>query len=301
MKSGITNKHLKKSVADITNFLSNHTEPPDDLIIEFLKELKVSNLLIPAVITGEEISFPHLLTDDGQNILPLFSDDEEFSIYSGDFEPVANDFEYYRNLVNDLNLAGILINCQSDEFFIDLHLINDIPLDPFKISDNFKGCGPDELRGIADNAKNDSFINFMNSSKGFEGLETELSRATLLNIVFSPQSLDEYSRDGIIRTGDVGGFNLCSTKVSNEAYGLLFTDLDKVKQICSEMEGHYYYQLTSLREFFEFVLKKDMDGAIVNMGSDDYFIPRNVILDIYENPSLDNPGFKRSVEYAFLL
>ena len=56
-----------------------------------------------------------------------------------------------------------------------------------------------------------------------------------------------------------------------------------------------------LGEFLEFVLKSDMDGIIINPGSDDYLIGREALLEAYGGLALDNPAFKNAMDYAFML
>ena len=74
----VTNRHFKKVMNQASNFLLNGTPLPEDLAFIFVEELKVTNLIIPAVINENGINFPQVLADDELLLLPLFTDGDEF-------------------------------------------------------------------------------------------------------------------------------------------------------------------------------------------------------------------------------
>lgn len=46
-ESYVTNNHLRAVLNELNDFLEKGQEPPEDLFMEFIAELKVSTLLIP--------------------------------------------------------------------------------------------------------------------------------------------------------------------------------------------------------------------------------------------------------------
>ena len=106
----VTNKYLKASISEISNFFRNNTQPPEDMYMNLIMELKVSDLIIPIVFDGENISFPHIEVDDGTKLLPLFTSEEELKKYSEDFDYFSNEIAYYIELVKDYGFDGILID-----------------------------------------------------------------------------------------------------------------------------------------------------------------------------------------------
>ena len=80
-----TNNYLKSSIEEISNFYKNNTNPPEDMYVNLILELKVSNLMIPVVYAGDRISFPHMEIDENTTLLPLFTSEEEMHKYSDEF------------------------------------------------------------------------------------------------------------------------------------------------------------------------------------------------------------------------
>ena len=68
----VTNNYLKSSISEISNFFKNNTQPPEDMYLNLLLELKVCQLLIPVVFDGEKLSFPNIEVDDGTSMIWFF-------------------------------------------------------------------------------------------------------------------------------------------------------------------------------------------------------------------------------------
>ena len=293
------NNYLKTSIRQMNNFLSNHTQPPEDLAFEFVLELRVSNLIIPAKIEKNDISFSHILGENGEKILPLFTDLDEFLKYCDDLDPISNDFGYYADLIGDLNFNGIIINCESDEFFVGEKLIRKIPL--FEEIPKDSGYNEFELRRLAENARNEELLTFIRDEDNFnnyEELAGLLKKSVLLNVIVSDKPLEELA-DGIVKRSDIGGFNLTTTNIGSNTYGVFFTSLDAINRTADRSMGHLYYQVSNLYDLFKFILSGDMDGVIINPGLEEYYIPRNFILKITDSRMIINPELINAVDYAF--
>ncbi|MCI7291945.1 MAG: hypothetical protein MR504_07115 [Methanobrevibacter woesei] len=307
-KIHITNNHLRTIVNEVKNYLKKGQEMPEGLLFELMAELKVSNLLIPGFFDGDELITEHLTNNvDSTTVIPLYTDYEEYIKdydLNSEYTPIPNDITYYIDLINKNNHNGIIVNFASESFFIPSDLLNNIPLTSiFSINDNFRGYGPNQLKSIAENTTNDSLVNFIknpSNENNFDGLMMELIKSTLLNVIFDKNNLGNYSKNGIISIEDIGRFQVCIIGNDKEKFGILFTSKNAIiNTMDKNSEFYYFYQITVLSEFFDYILRRDMDGVIINPGLDDYFIPRRVMLT-FSNVT-DNPNFKYGPNYAFLL
>lgn len=303
MQTGITNNHFKMVINEVQEYLDKGEDVPQELFIDFIGELKYTNLLLPAIIDGDDLIFENLVSDeDDSTVIPLYTDDVEFESHNDpDYEALANDIEYYVELVNDQEFDGVLINQGNQDFFIGRDLLNNMPFGPdIEIEDNFEGYSPDKLYDIAKNASNDSLVEFMKTAdNGFEALMLELSKSTLLNVVASDEDLDKYAENGIIPIGEVDDFEICTTNDGIDEYGILFTSVDAINR--TKGEGNFYCQLTLLDDFIDFVLRSDMAGIIINPGIDDYLISREYLIEAFGGLGYNNPNFKRAFDYLFTL
>nr|WP_294999715.1 SseB family protein [uncultured Methanobrevibacter sp.] len=293
----VTNNHFKTLINQIDNFYSNNTNPPEDLFINFILELNVSNLLIPVEYDGGNITFPHIVTDEGENLLPLFTDDSEMLKYTSDFRPLENDISYYIGLVNDLGFNGIIINCESNRFCIDSDLLNHLEVAD-EISHD-KGFDEFKLKEIAESTSNYPLLNFIrnkNNYNNFDELVDIVKRSVLLAVVMVD---DDANRQEIIQRDDAGGFVLLTSRVGSERYALLFTGRDAIKEILDKPDS-CYYQIVNLFEVIRFILMSDMDGIIINKDLEEYYIPRNILLNIFDSDII-NDDFSRASDYAFML
>ena len=307
-ESYVTNNYLRMVLNELNDFLEKGQEPPEDLFMEFVSELRVSNLLIPGIIDGDELISENITSnEDGSTVIPLYTDDGEFvkdKGFDSEYDPIPNDIGFYLDSVNENDYAGIVINISSECFFINSDLLNNIPLSQgFSIQDNFEGYGPDKLMPIAENAPNDSIVNFIRNSSNqdnFEGLMLELSKSILLDVLVSEEDFRNYEIDGYVSLDDVRSWEVCTTGDDENAYGILFTSKDAITSTMDVSSQYYYaYQITVLSEYIDYVLRGDGDGIIINPGLDDYLIPRSVLLTY--SGILDNPSFKQAINYAFLL
>ena len=307
-ESYVTNNHLRIVLNEVNEYLEKGQEPPEELFMEFVGELRVSNLLIPGIINGDELISENITSnEDGSTVIPVYTDDEEFVNDKGlnsEYDPIPNDIGFYLDSVNENDYAGILINISSECFFIAADLLNNLPLNQsFSIQDNFKGYGPDRLIPIAENTPNDSIVSFIRNplnQDNFDGLMLELSKSILLDVIVSDENFEYYETDGFISLEDVESWEVCTTGDGENIYGILFTSKDAIISTMNVNSEYYYaYQITILSEYIEYVLREDCNGIIINPGLDDYLIPRSVLLT-YSN-ILDNPSFKQAINYAFLL
>ena len=308
----ITNNHLKDVMDNLRTYLENEEEPPAELLLAFVFELKVSNLLIPAVEEGDSLSFERLESDDDDSaFIPLFTDIEEYTKHVSEdleFEPLSFVFETYKDLVLENDFEGIVINVESNFMPIDRDFIDEMFFEPdILLKEGYEVYGPEKIREIFETVTNDSLLEFIrdeDKNTDIEKLYVELSNSTLLNLTVSEESLDEFAKDGIIDANDVDGFTLCCFEDENINFGAVFTDrqvLDKVAK--SEVEYSHYGQVTVLSALFDYILRNDMDGVIINPTEENYFIKREDILPQASGIEvvIDNPSLENSLDYSFIL
>ncbi len=302
----IKNHYLIKSINELVNS-GNDMDP--NSVTDFIFELKVSNLLIPGVDNGDELVYETLISDDEMVYMPLFSSEEEFYKHyakDSEYQPIDNEFDIYAGIAADENIDGIIIDVESLCFEIPMQIIEFAQAD-FSVShDDVKTRSVDEIRQVYDNLSNDDLIRFIREKSHedkFEDLMVELSNADLLNLVVSPKSLDEFAQNGIIEASDVGGFSLCTLEDGESRYGIMFTDKDALLKAIDDDGLNYYAQLTKVSELFDFVLRNDMDGVIINPFTDEFTIPRLEFLSQASGIELilEDASFRNCLDYAFLL
>ena len=299
----VTNNHLKNVIKDVTNFMTNSSEIPPDMLFDLVNEMSVSNLIVPATIEGDFINFKHLTLEDGSEVIGLFTDFKEFSKLEKDYDPIANQFPFYVELVKSHGFKGIIINPKTHDFFMDMHLISKIP-QVKKYSGDVEGYSAEKIMEIGESLTNDSLVEFIRKDSNlreYDRLISEIEKSTLLNVVSNPESLDGYVKNGMISASDVGGFALSIVNNRFDRYVALFTSKSAITDTCDMSEATYYYQVCDLPKVLEFVLYNDMSGAILNPGLDDYFIPRNVLLRLLNGGDIYDDNLRLAVDYAFIL
>ena len=308
----ITNNHLKDVMEILKEYLEEEKDAPVELVAKFICELKVSNLLIPAVEEEDAFAFEHITSEaDGSTFLPLFTDIEEYNkheVENDEFSPMAFEFDVYSELVLENDLEGIVLNVEGDFIPLDEKFIknieNEIDID---VDDTVEKYTAPELRDIFENVSNEALVEFINDAEAQDDIErlyVELSNSTMLNIVINDEPLDGFATDGIIASEDVDGFILCTVEDGEHCFGAIFTDKNAIEKAINPDSGLYHYgQVTLLSEFFDFILRSDMDGVIINPNSDDYVIARDDILPQATGVEIidENPSFDDCLEYAFLL
>lgn len=295
----VTNKYLKSSISEISNFFRNNTNPPEDMYMNLIMELRVSDLMMPVSFDGEKFTFPTIDVDDGTNLLPLFTSDEELKKYSKDFESISNDLPFFIRVVNDHDLDGILIDLGSDEFCVENELLNKIEFTKKRFSEH--PYEPEELRDMALGQRNDklrSFIQDESNFNNFDDLSELLVETPLLTVVASEDDLSEFVKDGIIDRNEASTFSIFTMPSGSEHYGTVYTDTDAIVEFHETVDLDYYVQVTNKFIVFHFILSNDLDGIIINPGTDDYYVPRQVILRLL-NEKLVDPHLEYATRYAF--
>ena len=307
-ESNVTNKHFKRVLREVKEHFENDKNPPEDMFLEFLMELKYSNLLLPGMTENNELVTDIINADDtGTSALSLYTDDEEFAkdeSINEIYDPLPYDLAFYIDFVNEDGLDGIVINNSTDCFFMNAEFLNnELLIDDISIENNPEAYGPHQLKDIAESVTNPSMTDYMADFSGdiyVEDLMIEMSNATFLDVIGSKEDFSNHEIDGIINLRDVVEWEPCTISLDYGDFAFLFTSK---KAITDKMDFssdfHYAYQVTVLSVLIEFVLRSDLDGIIINSVSDYFIIPRQALL-IYSG-KLDNPSLMNGIDYAFPL
>lgn len=307
----IKNKHLTYILEHAKLYLDDEEEIPQELLLHLIGELRVSNLLIPAVEKDDEIIFENVLfEDDDTSYLPLFTNIEEFEKHKTDdseFEALANDFELYLEIVMESSLDGIIIDMEGMCIPFDKEFLTQIPSgEPVTFTGNEDAYDAGELKGIFESVTNDELVDFLENDVSRDELEplmVQLSNAHLLNAVISDDSLDEFAQDGIISFSDVDGFNLYIIDDDPIRMAMLFTSKAEMADTLKDTDTNFYGQVTVLTDLFDFILRNDMDGIVINPNSLNHYILREEIISQARGIELiaEDEKFRDSLDYAFII
>lgn len=310
--SDITNNHLKDVIHNLRKYLEKDEEAPFELILELVCELKVSRLLIPAIEEEDAYLFEHLESEDDDSIfLPLFTDVEEYKkhiIDNDEYELISFDFDEYLEIMDENNFEAMFINPDGELMPLDQDFIKNFNFDfEIDIDEEIVPYEAQKIREIFEDAKNDSFLEFIRNDEindSTEKMLVELSNSTLLAAVVSDEPLDEFAQDGIIDEEDVGGFTQLAVDDGNYRLGVLFTDKQALES-ASELDTnlHYYGQVAFLSEYFENILRNDIDGVLVNPNGESYVISRSEILTQASGVEVvvDDKKLFLASQYSFVL
>ena len=153
-----------------------------------------------------------------------------------------------------------------------------------------------QIQKIADEADNSDLLKFIGDDGDLNELMPHLNSSTLFNLIVTREKPDE--KDGIVECDEL---EVCSIDNENGVFALLFTDRENIlKSGDFDSNLNYYYQITLLSRFFEFVLRSDMEGIIINPATDSYLIPREAML-VQREFLFDHPSLKRALDYGFTL
>ena len=297
-----SNSHLKDNISQYAHFKKNNTPVPEDLIVDIFNELRVSKLIVPGIVEDDDVIFQNIMFDDKFDLIPLFTDADEFKKYTTEYTGITNDFSYYVDLVMKEDLDGMVINLKGDMFFIDKFLLQKIPhLEKCDDSD-VEGYDGQQLRDIYRNLPNKKLIKFINNPKNFnkyDKLIKLLHDAVLLIVVSSPVDLSDVTEDGVIRREDTKGYELAYVDEGKETYGLIYTGAEAVIKSANIQQQHYYCQIANISEMFPYYLSMDMSGVIIDPVSADYYIPRNIMLELLEHEDIDDAKLKDAQNYLF--
>ena len=266
-------KHLRIVIEDI---YTNNNQLNENLALKLINEFRYSNLYIAAKNEDGKLNF---ITYDYEDlkITALFTDSDEFNkfYHDGDIQLLQNSFELYQNILKTTDIEGYILNPSSEKYLFSKEFIlsiKSIPKTNFYTTDAYDGI---ELHDIYLNIENKELEDFIANPKNigdYEALFEKLSSKTLLTLMLSDLQLD----DEIIDLRQTGPVASMYTDNVGGVYATIFSSSEKIKEV--NISKSKYPQIINLAMLVNFILTEDMDGIILNPGTDNVLIPRGTLL-----------------------
>ena len=271
-------KHLRVVIEDI---YSNNNELSEDLTLRLIHEFRYSNLYIPAKREDFTLNFIIYEDDNGVKLTPLFTDPDEFNKFfksEEDIELMQNSFELYQNILKTSDIEGYILNPASEKYVFSKEFILSIKNIPKTNFYSTNAYTIDELKQIR-NSKNEDLERFIENPLNvgnYEALFEHLANSRLLTLMVSDVDLSAKARDGVISMMDSGPLAQMYTDNVGGVYATIFSSEDKMREV--DTNQFKYSQIVNLAMLVNFVLAEDMEGIVLNPGSDDVLIPRVTLL-----------------------
>ena len=271
-------KHLRVVIEDI---YSNNNELSEDLTLRLIHEFRYSNLYIPAKKEDFTLNFIIYEDDNGVKLTPLFTDPDEFNKFfksEEDIELMQNSFELYQNILKTSDIEGYILNPASEKYVFSKEFILSIKNIPKTNFYSTNAYTIDELKQIR-NSKNEDLERFIENPLNvgnYEALFERLASSRLLTLMVSGVDLSAKARDGVISMMDSGPLAQMYTDNVGGVYATIFSSEDKMREV--DTKQFKYSQVVNLAMLVNFVLAEDMEGIVLNPGSDDVLIPRVTLL-----------------------
>lgn len=271
-------KHLRVVIEDI---YSNINELSEDLTLRLIHEFRYSNLYIPAKREDFTLNFIIYEDDNGVKLTPLFTDPDEFNKFfksEDDIELMQNSFELYQNILKTSDIEGYILNPASEKYVFSKEFILSIKNIPKTNFYSTNAYTIDELKQIK-NSKNEDLERFIENPLNvgnYEALFEHLANSRLLTLMVSDVDLSSKARDGVISMMDSGPLAQMYTDNVGGVYATIFSSEDKMREV--DTNQFKYSQIVNLTMLVNFVLAEDMEGIVLNPGSDDVLIPRVTLL-----------------------
>ena len=271
-------KHLRVVIEDI---YSNNNELSEDLTLRLIHEFRYSNLYIPAKKEDFTLNFIIYEDDNGVKLTPLFTDPDEFNKFfksEEDIELMQNSFELYQNILKTSDIEGYILNPASEKYVFSKEFILSIKNIPKTNFYSTNAYTIDELKQIR-NSKNEDLERFIENPLNvgnYEALFERLASSRLLTLMVSGVDLSAKARDGVISMMDSGPLAQIYTDNVGGVYATIFSSENKIREV--DTKQFKYSQVVNLAMLVNFVLAEDMEGIVLNPGSDDVLIPRVTLL-----------------------
>lgn len=274
----IKHNNLRKTLEDLHVEVD---EIEDSVIERFVNEIKHSSLIIAADKTEDDINF-RVFEFEGEDYGVLFTDMDEFrkSFSDDECESHMYDFAIYQKMVELGLLEGFLINPESECFLLKKELILKITDLPEHVYDDEDAYNSKELKQIydsIDNSKLEEFIENKDNIGRYDELFEHISNSVMLTLMISADDLTEYASDGVISMLKTGPLAFLYIDEVGGQYSTLFTSLDKMNFIDTDLNK--YSQIVNVSIMTNFILNDDMDGIIINPGSDNILLTREILFE----------------------
>ena len=252
------------------------------------QELAYSTFIAPT-FNHKGMDFLYLAGKADDKFIPLFTDLDEYNMMfeGSDFTPKFYDFDYYlaasMPLIVNPTSIGVKINVEN---FKDMEETPVMPINFSRFTFSLE-----ELKVIADNIQNINLLSILQESGSQREILMILSKSSLLTRLFVR---DGYCGDGIAEIPHI----FENVIITPDGYMELYTSKNEMKK-----EDGLYVQVVNLNHFFEYLIRSDLEGFIINPNSNHVVIDRNTVLDCFDEfkKEYDDSKYAMASHYAFQL
>lgn len=276
-KTTIKHEYLRRVIEEV----ESQDDPTMESLDSLVNELKHSFLILAADFQSDGMNFP-TIDIEGEAFALLFTDMDEFrKVFSGnEFEASGNVFEFFREILNQTELKGFIINVASEGFIISkemIDLLGEMPKSRFNPDEAYSSSELKQLKDSIDNDDLESFIRDPNNIGRYEELFEKISESTLLVLRLAREDLRDESEGGIINMKEMGPVGFLYTDKLYRNYAPVYTSEAKMADVKSNLNK--YSQLVNFSQMTNSVLSNDMDGIIINPSTDNILLTRDVLME----------------------
>ena len=278
-KETITHENLRKVMAELQKDFRN---APEEAYRRLFEEFKYSNLICAGEMKDDEFKFFTCSFIPGMSLAAVFTDMNELRKVFPDFETETHEFPFhsYIEIMKKSNLYGMIVNAESEAFLMPTDAIenmDEILIPSFSCEDSYTSAELKDLKDSLNNENLESFIKNPENIAKYEDLFDLIAKSTLLTLVVSYRDLNDYEENGIIemeKTGPLGYHYLDKT---GGKYSTVFTSEAKIGDV--DIRMHKYSEIVNFAQMVCSVLTDDLDGMIINPGSENVVLTRDVLLE----------------------
>lgn len=266
-------KHLRVVIEDI---YANDNRLNENLALKLVNEFRYSNLYIAARKENDTLNFITYEYND-MKLTALFTDHDEFRKFhhEEDIQLLQNSFELYQNILKTTDFDGYILNPASEKYLFTKEFIltiTNIPKTNFYTTDAYSAGELLDIYRNVDNRYLEEYISNPKNVGDYEMLFERLANSTILTLMVSDMEFD----NDIIDLREIGPVAGMYTDKVGGIYVTIFSSTDRIRHV--NTSKFKYAQLVNLAMLVNYVLVEDLDGIVLNPGSDNVLIPRSVLL-----------------------
>lgn len=266
-------KHLRVVIEDI---YANDNRLNENLALKLVNEFRYSNLYIAARKENDTLNFITYEYND-MKLTALFTDHDEFRKFhhEDDIQLLQNSFELYQNILKTTDFDGYILNPASEKYLFTKEFIltiTNIPKTNFYTTDAYSAGELLDIYRNVDNRYLEEYISNPKNVGDYEMLFERLANSTILTLMVSDMEFD----NDIIDLREIGPVAGMYTDKVGGIYVTIFSSTDRIRHV--NTSKFKYAQLVNLAMLVNYVLVEDLDGIVLNPGSDNVLIPRSVLL-----------------------
>ncbi len=278
-KQNIKHENLRNVMAEIQKDYEGASEEAYDRLF---KEFIHSNLICAGEKHNDEFKFSTVKFINGMELAALFTDMDEFRKVFPDFDVESHEFPFrsYVETLKKSKLYGIIVNIESEAFVMPKDVLIDLDDEfspSFSDEDSYTSNELKDLKDSIDNGTLEEFIANPENIGRYEELFDLISESTMLTMLLSRDDLTCHAEDGIISMKETGPLGYHYTEKGSGQYATVFTSESKMDYVTTPLNK--YSQIVNFAQMVYHILQDDLDGIIINPGSENILLTRAVLLE----------------------